>query len=457
MPGRILIIDRIATAEGDEGDLLTAAGYEVRRSADEVSARADLHDFVPDLLLLRDDGALACVLKQVTALRARPGAAGLPLIHAGRLEASEARIALLRAGVDEVARRPLGAALLQARIRNLLRARDTAAELSLRQATHRALGFAEAPAGFVPAPGIALIGPEAAPPWATGLPGRPRHRPQAHRSGGEGPSVDLFVIDAAALRAAGEPPEAVFRIVSDLRSRSATRRAALLVRLPDGAREAALLLDLGADDLVPASAGPEEVAHRARRLIALKAQADQLRAAERFGLEAAAIDELTGLWNRRYALNHLTRMVEVAQRGRRPLAVLLLDIDHFKVVNDRHGHAAGDQVLALLAERLRDGLRPADLVARIGGEEFLVAMPDTRLEAARRAAERLRRSVRDASFELSETPGRHRVTVSVGVATGPGPGLSEAEARSLMRNADKALYAAKAAGRNRVTVALSVA
>jgi two-component system cell cycle response regulator len=117
--------------------------------------------------------------------------------------------------------------------------------------------------------------------------------------------------------------------------------------------------------------------------------------------------------------------------------------------------------LAQVAARLRDGLRPADLIARIGGEEFLVAMPDATLDQARRAAERLRRRIRERPFDIggSGHPALQVVTVSVGVALGPGPAgaAPDMAAEALMRRADAALYAAKRTGRNRVTVSLSAA
>ena len=144
---------------------------------------------------------------------------------------------------------------------------------------------------------------------------------------------------------------------------------------------------------------------------------------------------------------------------------MMLDLDHFKAVNDTHGHAAGDRVLVEVAQRLRDNLRAIDLVARIGGEEFLVAMPETSVEQARSAAERLRRVIEDTPFDCTRAgQGPLRVTMSIGVAIGPGvqgdvaavttPGALIEE---LYERADIALYSAKSAGRNTVTVELTAA
>ncbi|MGR3463524.1 diguanylate cyclase domain-containing protein [Limimaricola sp.] len=461
MSGRILIIDRTAPAGGAGQGGLAEAGFDCAHcdSFDAVLER--LPDPAVDLLLVHLPAQAAAHREAVDFLRrlkARPGCDRLPVVMPGCWDEAGARLALLEAGACEVTDAPMPAALLQARIRNLRRARDTEEELARREATHRLLGFSEAAASFAPRQRITVIAPdrpEGGVDW--GLPG-PLHRVGPHQTfAAAGREADLFVIDGAALCAGGHAQSDLFRIVAELRSRAATRRAAQLVLLPDPSGEAAMLLDLGADDIVPGGVLPGEIAYRARRLLRRKLLADRLRTTERDGLQAALTDPLTGLWNRRYALPHLARLIAAARARRRPVGVMMLDIDLFKTVNDTHGHAAGDEVLRQVAARLRDGLRPADLLARIGGEEFLVAMPDTNLEQVRRAAERLRRRIREVPFRISEARGDCRITVSVGVALGPRGTDPDAEAEALMGRADAALYAAKNTGRNRVTISLGAA
>lgn len=161
----------------------------------------------------------------------------------------------------------------------------------------------------------------------------------------------------------------------------------------------------------------------------------------------ARIDPLTGLLNRRAFDEQARGLFSTAQRSGRPLSVLMLDVDHFKAINDRHGHDGGDLVLVAVADRLRQNCRAGDLLARWGGEEFLLLLPETGREQAAALAERIR-------AELSERPMRHEqqeipVTLSLGVAElGPELGLS-----TLIQAADAALYEAKSGGRNRVCVA----
>jgi len=155
------------------------------------------------------------------------------------------------------------------------------------------------------------------------------------------------------------------------------------------------------------------------------------------------------VWNFRYLSMSLAREIERSNRFDRPLAVLMLDLDHFKQVNDTYGHARGDAVLRELAERVQEQIREVDTFARYGGEEFVVVLPETTLEGAAQLAERICAGVRRAPFRTDgEEP--LAVTISIGGAAFPIHGSSPA---TLMRAADKALYEAKARGRDRWHVA----
>ncbi len=165
--------------------------------------------------------------------------------------------------------------------------------------------------------------------------------------------------------------------------------------------------------------------------------------------DLALKDTLTGLFNRRAAQELLEREWKSYRQKDLPFCVLMIDIDHFKHINDAYGHAVGDKVLAGLAARLREGTRPSDHAARMGGEEFLIFLPQTEIASAQAAAERLRQHV--AAWTLE--PEHLSVTVSIGVAQA----AAEDEAfDDLLIRADRALYAAKAAGRNRVYLAATI-
>jgi len=154
-------------------------------------------------------------------------------------------------------------------------------------------------------------------------------------------------------------------------------------------------------------------------------------------------DPLTKLSNRRFILTQMAAAVSAARRHGRPLSIAMVDIDHFKDVNDAHGHAAGDRVLAAVANAMREYLRAEDQLGRLGGEEFLALLPDADGDAARAAAEKLRSEV--ATLAVEHEGRRLSVTISAGWAAWEGEGPEE-----LLRRADEALYEAKRAGRDRV-------
>ena len=157
-------------------------------------------------------------------------------------------------------------------------------------------------------------------------------------------------------------------------------------------------------------------------------------------------DSLTGLFNRKHGWEALVREVSSHRRHHRPLAVLMIDIDQFKLYNDTYGHLAGDEVLRQMATVFRGSLRNEDYACRYGGEEFLVVLPGSNAAIAARVAERMRTVA--GALRFGEEPARVTVTISVGVAAA----VETDEAESLVRKADAALYRAKDRGRNQVVV-----
>ena len=213
--------------------------------------------------------------------------------------------------------------------------------------------------------------------------------------------------------------------------------------------------DLGADDLVDRDVPAAELALRLRALIRRKHREDDLRAHVQDGLRLAMIDPLTGLHNRRYALPHLAAIAERALLSQGVFAVMVIDLDRFKSVNDRLGHASGDAVLVEVARRLQASLRQGDLLARIGGEEFLAALPETSFEEACHIADRLCRAVEELPIDTGCAAGL-RVTVSIGLAVSTATNRTE-DAKTIIDRADHALLRAKAEGRNKVTISQSAA
>ena len=258
-----------------------------------------------------------------------------------------------------------------------------------------------------------------------------------------------------------------FEVLSELRTMSALEGVSIAMLA--GQRDTESLgrgLERGADDYLRKPMDRVELVARVAALTRLRRQIAELhRKNERLEelnaeLErVASHDALTGLANRRYLETRLAEEVERVRRYRQPLAVLMLDVDHFKQVNDTHGHAAGDTVLRALGRVIGNSVRKVDLAARYGGEEIVVLAPSTGLAGALVMAERIRTAVATTRVEVTGLDGAPwvlQVTISLGVAAAQpealGP-VAELRCEDLLRAADDAMYRAKQAGRNRVEAA----
>jgi two-component system cell cycle response regulator len=238
------------------------------------------------------------------------------------------------------------------------------------------------------------------------------------------------------------------RLASRLRAADTTHDIPLLLIAEADQRDRILRgFDLGANDWLLRPIDENELRARSRNLVKRKFYQDRLRADVGSALEMALTDPLTGFYNQRYLMRHLRGLLATSQGT--GIAVMMVDVDHFKSINDRFGHPVGDQALKAIAEMLRTRTRVFDTVARYGGEEFVVVMPGAGGAEVDIAAERLRSAVE--LMEFSPMPGTHiRVTISIGVAQSDSANVTP---EMLLKTADNAMYQAKHGGRNRVVTA----
>jgi two-component system cell cycle response regulator len=457
MAGKILIVDDVATNRIVLKVRLGAVFHETFLAADGAGALRQVREHHPDLLLLDlelpDMDGIAVLL----ALRADPASRDLPVIVHTATANPEARLAALRAGADDVIAKPADEQLLLARIRSLLRRRDPA---EAGQTPLLALQEQAAPFDWPGVVALTAFRPEAGPRLRRALAPLVPHRlmlfGRAAALGGDcgsdgsdpaltGPP-DAYLIDAT-----GDSASAAFGLLSELRADPESRHAGIAL-LTDGARGAAMAYDLGADDAISPDMPDAELALRLGVLVARTRAEANRRASLRDNIRLAMTDPLTGLYNRRFALRRMGEMSVLAVDSGAGPAVLIIDIDRFKQVNDRHGHAAGDAVLVEVAARLSAGLAPGDLIARFGGEEFLIALPDRSLAEAQAKAHALCAAIHDHPV-LLPNGAKVALTISIGLAVAR-PGSLPDEA---IDRADRALLAAKMQGRNRVIVGRSAA
>lgn len=458
MPGKVLIVEGLATNRIALKVKLSSACYDVLQTNMAAEAQ-NLAEFQkPDLIILSDELPDGSGLELCQRLKRRPQTAHIPVVMLTSKREKALRLAALQAGADDILTKPIDDLVMLARLRSLLRARDASEELRLRESTNKALGFAETPPEFNKRANISLVTPDrrTGMVWKTALEERLAHNisavvlSDALRGLGESSETpDVFVVTL-------DPsmPDTGLRLLADIRARSKTRHAGVIVVINDAGRDASVdALDLGANDILQDGFDIDEFALRLTTQVQRKVTADRLRERVRDGLRAAVIDPLTGLFNRRYAMPHLLRIAENAHKKHKNFAVMVADLDHFKRINDRYGHAAGDAVLAEVAERIRETFRGVDLVARIGGEEFLVAMPDVSLAQAKAAASRLCAVVRETPIYIPSQDLAVPVTISIGLAMGTDcDDAPETWVHTLLDRADQALYGAKSLGRNQVTL-----
>ncbi len=238
------------------------------------------------------------------------------------------------------------------------------------------------------------------------------------------------------------------QLLRELSSGTRLNDIPVLALAPPGDRSALVsVLELGSADCAVLPLAEGEAEARVKALLRRKRNADKLAAEQRKVHRLATLDAVTGVFNRHYLDGKINAAVSESRAQGTPLAALMLDIDAFKVVNDRLGHAAGDRALAAVAARLVANVRAIDTVARYGGDELVVVMPATDLATARRIADRLCAAIGDSVLPCIDTT---KVTVSIGVAA---LNAGDDDGRALLDRADRALYDAKRAGRNRVASA----
>jgi two-component system cell cycle response regulator len=449
MTARILVVDDIDANVRLLEAKLSAEYYEVLSATDGVTALAMAAAEKPDIILLDVmmpgmDGFQVCRrLKEDAATR------HIPVVLITALDGRADRIAGLDAGADEFLTKPIDDVILFARVRSLTRLKLVIDELREREASGRRMGVIGGVASRLGGTGgrVVIVDDNDRQAMRIMAELAVEHRPVVESTldkaalAVRGP-VDLVIVNVASRGFDG------LRFAAGLRSDEATRNLPILaIYDPDDRAKAVKALELGVNDLLARPIDPQELAARARTQIKRKRYTDLLRNNLDNSLELAVTDPLTGLHNRRYMFGQLDALAERAAKGGAPVAALLLDIDHFKKINDSFGHDVGDEVLREFAVRLASNVRAIDLPCRYGGEEFVAIMPGTLLEDAHRIAERIRRYISGSPFRVQGGAELLTVTISIGVAVMLGEGDTP---EALLKRADEALYEAKAAGRNRV-------
>ena len=453
MSARVLVVDDVMPNVKLLAAKLTREYFDVITAYNGQQALELVKKESPDIVLLDVmmpgmDGFEVC-----QRIRSDPMTMHIPVVMVTALSDISDRVRGLEAGADDFLTKPVNDIALFARVRSLVRLKMMMDEWRLRESTSGHFGMLNN--------GISLLSESTDEARVLVLEDSPldldKNTETLKRDGSVVYSAttvgdaleraltndfELVIVSLTLLNEDG------LRLCSQLRSHERTRQVPILLMIDEGdMNRVAKGLELGANDYVIKPIDRNELQARVRTQIRRKRYQDRLRANYEQSLSLALTDSLTGVFNRRYVSAHLPRLLDRAADSNKPVSILMFDIDHFKRVNDTFGHDIGDEVLKEVAERASRNLRNFDLVARLGGEEFVVIMPDTDGESALMVAERLRNRIGDTVFRISAPVGEIVVTVSVGVAVGGRVGDT---VETLIKRSDEALYEAKRSGRNRV-------
>ncbi|ACB94855.1 PleD family two-component system response regulator [Beijerinckia indica] len=386
-------------------------------------------------------------------IKQSPNTMHISVVIVTSLDQTADRLAGLEAGADDFLNKPIDEIALIARVRSLARLHLVLDELRRRTQNLAAIGLADLDGLSRMSKGHVLLVEDRVstiervqaaledlyPLEIVSDPGLVLSR-------GENNPPDLCIISLGLADYDG------LRLCSQLRTGERTRNSMLLALVEREDRQRLLTaLDLGVNDYLIRPFDNHELIARTRTQMLRKRYVDRLRNTVQVSMDMALIDPLTGLHNRRFLEAQLHRLQQEHGTASTVFSLMVLDIDHFKAINDRHGHDAGDQILKYFAARVKQVVRAGDWPCRIGGEEFVVLMPGAGLDFAKQIAERVRYAIEKDGFVLSGTRERIPVTVSIGLAEAVQQGSGAEPFEALFRRADRALYRAKKNGRNRVS------
>lgn len=451
MSARVLVVDDILPNVKLLEAKLSAEYYDVLTASNGMEALERVEKDNPDIILLDVmmpgmDGFEVC-----ERIKANPAVSHIPVVMVTALTDAAERIRGLEAGADDFLSKPVNDTALMARVRSLVRLKMTVDEWRARENTATQLGVVEQSADVMNEPveraSVLVVETHEFEANTVKKALEQDHDHVVHSKNGieamkeiASHDFDLIIVSLNLDNEDG------LRLCSHLKSNERTRNIPLLmVADSEDMPRVAQGLEIGAHDYILRPLDKNELLARSRTQIRRKRFQEHLRSNYEMSLSMALVDSLTGLYNRRYFEVHLQKLLLQQGSSSKSLGVLLMDIDHFKKVNDTHGHGVGDEVLKEFSNRMKDKLRSFDLVARLGGEEFIILLPDVSHERAKFISERLRRLICDVPIPCSVEGGALPISVSIGGCVVDDPNHTIEE---VLKWSDDALYEAKEGGRN---------
>ncbi len=451
MSARVLVVDDILPNVKLLEAKLTSEYYDVLTAMNGEEALKKVAEESPDIVLLDVmmpgmDGFEVC-----TRIKSNPESAHIPVVMVTALTDVQDKVRGLESGADDFLSKPINDMALMARVRSLVRLKMSTDEWRMRENTANQLGVVDESATAMSEAAekaniLVIEDKDFELRKIEETMDEDQHTVMAAENGPEAMELiathDFDVI----LVSLNLDNEDGLRLCSHLKSNERSRAVPIMMMGTDeDMKRIAHGLEIGVNDYLIRPLERSELLARSRTQIRRKRFQERLRASFEVSLSMALTDSLTSLYNRRYLEVHLEKMLKKNAENNKAMAVMMIDIDHFKPVNDTYGHKAGDEALKIFSKRLVDNLRSFDLVARLGGEEFVVILPDISERRTYMVAERLRRAIEKELFEVGAPEGPIKVTTSIGAAIiEPG----EHTVHGVLERADKMVYEAKEHGRN---------
>ena len=449
MSARVLVVDDIEANRRVLQAKLEAKYYDVVLAEDGFDALEKVATENPEIILLDVmmpgmDGFEVC-----KKLKADPTYAHIPVVMVTALNDQEDRVRGLECGAEDFITKPVDDFALMSRIEALMRYNAVARELRDREASGRRMGALDAnDQEAIQKPSRVLV-----------LDSNERTAGRHAKVLQEAGHNAITLAQAGSLANATNGVDIILlsmmgqsfdplRLCAHFKMNDRTRALSIIAVCDPSDKQVGIrALELGASDIILTPVDKHELLARVKTQSRRTRYVEILRKRVDRGLELSVIDPLTGLYNRRYMVNQLEQWMHRAVMGGKSVSLLVADIDHFKSVNDSWGHDVGDIVLQEFSKRLKQGVRPMDVVCRQGGEEFVIVMPETSGDIAVTVGERVRQAIASEPFEIKQIGQELNITVSVGVAS-----LKDTRdtPEAFLKRADEALYVAKSSGRNRV-------
>ena len=401
-----------------------------------------------DVMMPEMDGFEVC-----RRLKENPDTMHIPVVMVTSLDSAKDRVKGLQVGADDFLTKPVNDLALVTRVKSLVRLKMITDDLRMRAASGDKLAMGnfmspEKIAGKVPSGNIVVVDDRANSSEKVSYLLQNENSIEIIADVNEAliriaeGEFDLAIVSLAMMDSDG------LRLCSHLHSLARTRNLPILVMAGAGQDDlVSRALELGVNDYVHLPVDAQELHARVNTQMKRKHYNDCLRESVQQTIEMAVRDPLTGLYNRHYFDRQFAMLFNTAVSSRKPVSAVMIDIDHFKSVNDTYGHDVGDKVIQECANRIRQAIRSKDMACRFGGEEFVIILPDTDMGVAKMVAERIRQDMQRHPVDVGGTGQLVEFTVSVGVSTIDGEADST---EKLLKRSDVALYNAKQAGRNRV-------